>query len=61
MTNTELTLARLRAISGGNCTDTEKKELKKTEFNRSYDELFFCTEDDDPANNSAKESRTKKS
>ena len=28
-TNAELTLARLRAISGGNCTDTEKKELKK--------------------------------
>ena len=60
MTNTELTLAQLQAIRGGNCADADKKKkVKKNSF--ACEERYECPEDDFVGYNNNKTSDLKKS
>ena len=59
MTNNELTLDQLQAISGGNCADTNKKKKAKKSF--ACDERRGCPEDDFVGYDKNKKSDLKKS
>ena len=59
MDNTELTLDQLQVISGGNCTDADKK--KKVKINLVCEERQECPEDDFVGYGENKNSDLKKS
>ena len=61
MTNPELTLDQLQDIAGGNCTDTEKKEVKAAKFDLICSERFQCPDNDAFPEEYEKESDAKKS
>ena len=53
MTNTELTLNQLQSVSGGNCTDSDKKKDKNKNI------VWACTEAEDCPHETFESSDTK--